>query len=75
MVAFEIKSMPGPFRKYDGDIDRDLARGIDAIGRSLTTPVQAASDVLREMESGTAQRPETSFMERPTRRLRATSSW
>ncbi len=47
-VAFEIKSMPGPFRKYDGDIDRDRARGIDTIGRSLTAPVQAANDVLRE---------------------------
>ena len=47
-AAFEIKSMPGPFREYDSSIDRDRARGIDAIGRSLTAPVQAASDVLRE---------------------------
>jgi hypothetical protein len=47
-AAFEIKSMPGPFREYDSSIDRDRARGIDAFGRSLTAPVQAASDVLRE---------------------------
>ena len=47
-AAFEIKSMPGPFRKYDGDIDRDRARGIDTIGRSFQTEVQAANDVLRE---------------------------
>jgi hypothetical protein len=47
-AAFEIKSMPGPFREFDKSIDRDRARGIDTIGRSLTTRVQAANDVLRE---------------------------
>src|SRR6185437_4448734 len=47
-AAFEIKSMPGPFREWDNGIDRDRARGIDAKGRSLETPVQAANDVLRE---------------------------
>jgi hypothetical protein len=47
-AAFEIKSMPGPFRKWESAIDRDRARGIDAKGRSLETTVQAASDVLRE---------------------------
>ena len=47
-AAFEIKSMPGPFREWDSGIDRDRARGIDAKGRSLETPVQAANDVLRE---------------------------
>jgi hypothetical protein len=47
-AAFEIKSMPGPFRKWDSGINRDKARGIDAKGRSLETPVQAANDVLRE---------------------------
>jgi hypothetical protein len=48
LAAFEIKSMPGPFREFDGGIDRDQARGVDTIGRSLTTRVQAANDVLRE---------------------------
>jgi hypothetical protein len=47
-AAFEIKSMPGPFREWDNGIDRDRARGIDAKGRSLKTPVQATNDVLRE---------------------------
>lgn len=47
-AAFEIKSMPGPFREYDSGIDRDRARGIDTAGRSLRTRVRAASDVLRE---------------------------
>jgi hypothetical protein len=50
LAAFEIKSMPGPFREWNSGIDRDRARGIDAIGRSLQTPVQAANDVLREAE-------------------------
>jgi hypothetical protein len=48
-AAFEIKSMPGPSRKFNSSIDHDLARGIDTIGRSLTIRIQAASDVLREM--------------------------
>jgi hypothetical protein len=47
-AAFEIKSMPGPFREWDSGIDRDRARGIDAKGRSLETPVQAANDVLHK---------------------------
>lgn len=47
-AAFEIKSMPGPFREYDSSIDRDQARGVDATGRSLETRVKAADDVLRE---------------------------
>jgi hypothetical protein len=47
-AAFEIKSMPGPYREYDSSIDRDQARGVDATGRSLKTRVKAANDVLRE---------------------------
>jgi hypothetical protein len=47
-AAFEIKSMPGPSREFDSGIDRDRARGIDTIGRSLKVPVRAANDVLRE---------------------------
>lgn len=47
-AAFEIKSLPGPFREYDSSIDRDRARGVNTIGRNLKTPVQAANDVLRE---------------------------
>jgi len=39
--------MPGPFREYDSSIDRDQARGVNAIGRSLETRVQTANDVLR----------------------------
>ena len=49
-ATFEIKSMPGPFREWDSGIDRDRARGIDAKGRNLETPVQTANDVLREAE-------------------------
>ena len=49
-AAFEIKSMPGPFREWNSRIDRDRARGIDAKGRSLETPVQAANEVLREAD-------------------------
>ena len=47
-AAFEIKSMPGPYRKYDSGIDRDRARGIDTLGRELKTRVRSANDVLRE---------------------------
>ena len=47
-AAFEIKSMRGPFREWNSGIDRDHARGIDATGRSLETPIQSANDVLHE---------------------------
>jgi hypothetical protein len=51
-VAFEIKSMPGPFREFDSAIDRDRARGIDPRDRTFTVPVREASDVLREAGPG-----------------------
>ena len=47
-AAFEIKSMPGPFREWNSGIDRDGTRGIDTIGRSFETQVRVANDVLRE---------------------------
>jgi hypothetical protein len=47
-AAFEVKSVPGEFRKFDNSIDRDKARGIEAAGRTLEVRVQAANDVLRE---------------------------
>jgi hypothetical protein len=47
-AAFEIKSMPGPFREFDSAIDRDRARGSDTIGRSFKARAKAANDVLRE---------------------------
>lgn len=48
-AAFEIKSMPGPFREWDSSIDRDRARGIATIGRGLETRVKAANEVLGEI--------------------------
>ena len=47
-AAFEVKSLPGAFRKFDGRIDRDKARGIDPIGRSLDNLVRAAKDVVHD---------------------------
>lgn len=47
-AAFEIKSMPGPFREYDSGLNRDQARGIDTIGRALSVKVKGVNDILRE---------------------------
>ncbi len=47
-AAFEVKSLPGGFRKFDGRIDQAKDRGVDAIGRSLEAQVRAAKDVLRD---------------------------
>ena len=40
--------MPGEYRRFDGRIDQDRARGIDATGRTRDSLVRAANDVLRE---------------------------
>lgn len=64
-AAFEIKSMPGPFREWNSGIDRDQARGIDANGQSFETPVQAANDVLRE--AGPVLRRARDQLQRKTR--------
>ncbi|MEV4139345.1 hypothetical protein AB0J72_45180 [Dactylosporangium sp. NPDC049742] len=46
-VAFEIKSMPGPYREFDHAID--VARTTsDAIGSSLTVMVESANDILAD---------------------------
>lgn len=45
-AAFEVKSLPGGFREFDAGIDRDKARGIDPIGRSIEGMVRPAKDVL-----------------------------
>jgi hypothetical protein len=47
-AAFEVKSLPSAFRKYDGRNDRDRARGIDPTGRFLDTLVRAAKDVVHD---------------------------
>jgi hypothetical protein len=47
-AAFEVKSLPGGFRKFDGRIDQAKDRGVDATGRSLEAQVRAAKDVLRD---------------------------
>ena len=44
-AAFEIKSLPGGFRKFDGRIDQDKNRGVDVTDRSLEAQVRAASAV------------------------------
>ena len=45
-AAFEVRSLPGGFRKFDASIDRDRSRGVDPRDRSLEVRVRAANDVL-----------------------------
>jgi hypothetical protein len=47
-AAFEVKSLPGEYRKFDAGIDRDRARGVDTTGRGFDQTVCAANDVLHE---------------------------
>jgi hypothetical protein len=47
-AAFEVKSLPGGYREFDAASDRDAARGVDPIGRSMDGMMRAAKDVLRE---------------------------
>lgn len=47
-AAFEVKSLPGGYREFDAAIDRDAARGVDTIGRSMEGMMRAAKDVLRD---------------------------
>ena len=47
-AAFEVKSLPGGYREFDAASDRDAARGVDPIGRSIEGMMRAAKDVLRE---------------------------
>jgi hypothetical protein len=47
-AAFEVKSLPGEYRKFDATIDRDRARGVDTTGRGFEQMVRAANDVLHE---------------------------
>ena len=47
-AAFEVKSLPGGYRRFDGRIDWDKAHGVDPDGRSLDAQVRAARDVLRD---------------------------
>lgn len=47
-AAFEVKSLPGPYRKFNARIDRDQACGIDPAGRSLQSLVRAAKDVVHD---------------------------
>lgn len=48
--AFEVKSIPGPFRKYDDVIDRIDRRGGDPYGKGVTVRIQSAQDFLVEMQ-------------------------
>jgi hypothetical protein len=48
LAAFEVKSLPGGYREFDAASDRDAARGVDPIGRSIDGMMRAAKDVLRE---------------------------
>jgi hypothetical protein len=45
-AAFEVKSLPGHYREFDASIERDKARGVDTIGRSMEGRFQAAKDVV-----------------------------
>jgi len=45
-AAFEVRSLSGAFRKFDADINRDAARGLDPVGRSIEGQVWSANDVL-----------------------------
>jgi hypothetical protein len=47
-AAFEVKSLPGGFRKFDALIDRDRARGVDPTGRAVNGRALAAKDVLHD---------------------------
>jgi hypothetical protein len=47
-AAFEVKSLPGGYREFDAASDRDAARGVNPIGRSMEGMMRAAKDVLRE---------------------------
>ncbi len=45
-AAFEVKSLPGPFREWQRGIERDEGRGLDATGRMLMRSVRWANGVL-----------------------------
>jgi len=47
-AAFEVKSLPGGFRKFDGSIDRAKARGVDPTGGSMEARVRDVKGVLRD---------------------------
>jgi hypothetical protein len=47
-AAFEVKSLPGPFREWQRGIERDEDRGLDATGRTLPGMFKGANDVLLE---------------------------
>jgi hypothetical protein len=47
-AAFEVKSLPGGFRKFDALINRDIARGVDPVARVLEGRARAAKDVLHD---------------------------
>jgi hypothetical protein len=49
-AAFEIKSMPGPYRVFEDNIDRVRASGVDPIGLSMDVKVRTANDILVDAE-------------------------
>jgi hypothetical protein len=54
-AAFEIKSLPGGTRKFNAEIDRDIARGVDPVGRSMEGRVWAANDVVHATRNSLAE--------------------
>jgi hypothetical protein len=46
-ATFEVKSMPGPFRQFDGEIDHRIKHGHDASGMTLWVKVESVSDIIR----------------------------
>lgn len=47
-AAFEVKSLPGPFREFDSALDRDNARGVEPAQPSLRVRTGTISDMMRE---------------------------
>jgi hypothetical protein len=50
-AAFEVKSLPGPYREWQHGIERDEVRGLDPTGRMLVGTIKRANDVLLEARS------------------------
>jgi len=51
MAAFEVKSLPGPFREANAGIDRTIRRGGDAKGFGVTVLAREAKDIVEEARS------------------------
>lgn len=48
-VAFEVNSMPGPSRKFNSEIERDMAQGNHANDHSLEIRTETASEALSKL--------------------------